>query len=175
MRFNGDMSEELQKKYYLIKFRILQEEYYTFWYTDDIDGFLLDINGILKSFPTKEEAIDFTEKQGFLLDTDELLISSAILKRINIRKINCNLFLNYWNIFSDMAHSINCQFVGDNRDKEIIQHIYEKLFYGCNILVKEDEEHYRPKWSKKERRWIAKVMKNGFKILSKGLKFYRKG
>ena len=143
MRFNGDMSEELQKKYYLIKFRILQEEYYTFWYTDDIDG--------------------------FLLDTDELLISSAILKRINIRKINCNLFLNYWNIFSDMAHSINCQFVGDNRDKEIIQHIYEKLFYGCNILVKGDEEHYRPKWSKKERRWIAKVMKNGFKILSKGL------
>ena len=99
MRFNGDMSEELQKKYYLIKFRILQEEYYTFWYTDDIDGFLLDINGILKSFPTKEEAIDFTEKQGFLLDTDELLISSAILKRINIRKINGNLFLNYWNIF----------------------------------------------------------------------------
>ena len=64
MRFNGDMSEELQKKYYLIKFRILQEEYYTFWYTDDIDGFLLDINGILKSFPTKEEAIDFTEKQA---------------------------------------------------------------------------------------------------------------
>ena len=39
---NSDMSEELQKQYYLIRFKILQETYYAIWYTDDIDGFLLD-------------------------------------------------------------------------------------------------------------------------------------
>lgn len=137
------MYKKIQENYYLVKFKILQEEYYTFWYSDDVDG--------------------------FMLDTDEFIISSAILRRINIRKINCNLFLDYWNIFSDIAHSLNYQFLGDCRENETISHIYEKLFYGCNILVKEDEEHYRPKWSKKERRWIKKVMLNGFKILSKGL------
>ncbi|MDE7274804.1 MAG: hypothetical protein K2N95_17475 [Lachnospiraceae bacterium] len=59
--------------------------------------------------------------------------------------------------------------MGDNRAREIIQRIYEKLFYGCNLLVREDEEHYVPKWNKKERRWIAKVMKDGIQILAKGL------
>lgn len=160
----------LHEKYYLIHFRILQEDYYTFWYTDDKDGFLLDTDGMLKFCSTKEEAAAFAEREGFLLDTDALLVSSAILRRIHIRKIKCSLFLNYWNIFSDVAHSINGSFLGDNYEIEGIKHIYDKLFYGCNILVKEDEEHYRPKWSKKERRWIAKVLRNGFQILSKGLK-----
>ena len=45
------MSEELQKQYYLIRFKILQETYYAIWYTDDIDGFLLDKDGMLRSFP----------------------------------------------------------------------------------------------------------------------------
>ncbi|MDE7206203.1 MAG: hypothetical protein K2N90_03425 [Lachnospiraceae bacterium] len=162
------MIEKMQEKYYLIKFKILENEYYTFWYTDDVDGFLMEHRGTLKSFPTKEEAIIFAEEKGFELDTDELIISSAILRRMNIRKIRCNLFLNCWNTLSDVAHSMNCQFLGDNREG-IVQDIYVKLFYGCNILVKEDEEHYHPKWSKKERRWIAKVMRNGFKILSEGI------
>ena len=169
MRYNGNMSECLQEQYYLVKFKILQEQYYTFWYTDDIDGFLLDRNGILKSVATKEAAIAFAKEEKFLLNVkNELLISSTILKNINKRKIDCNLFLNHWNCFSDVAHSINCQFIGDSNNG-MIRHIYEKLFYGCNILVKEDEEHYIPKWSKAERRWITKVMKDGFKILSKAL------
>ena len=164
------MSAVQQDKYWLVEFRILQKNYYTFWYTDDIDGFLLDNNGYLKSFPTKEEAIFFAKEEGFCLDTRSVLcISSGILRNINIRRIRCNLYLNYWNILSDVAHSINCQFLGDNRENGTVQYIYEKLFYGCNIFVKQGEEHYRPKWSKKERRWIAKVIKNGFKILAKGL------
>lgn len=163
-----NLSEDTQEKYYLIKFKILQEEYYTFWYTDEIDGFLLDENGKLKFFLTKEKAILFAKRGGFLLDTEELLISLSILRKMNIKKINCSLFLNYWNIFHDVAYSINCPFLGDSRNG-IVQNIYAKLFYGCNILVKEDEEHYKPKWSKKERYWIEKVMKNGFKILEKGL------
>lgn len=159
------MSEELRENYYLVKFKISEKKYYTFWYTDDIDGFLLDINGIIKSFPTKEKAVEFAQEKGFLLDTKEVLISSEILKKTNI---DCNLFLNYWNIFSDAAHSINCQFIGDSR-KGMIQQIYTKLFYGCNLLVKENEEHYKPKWRKQEKRWIIRVIKDGFRILSKGL------
>ena len=159
------MEKDLPGTYYLIKFQILQKEYYTFWYTDDMDGFLLDRKGKLKSLPTKEDAVAFAAKMGFLLDTKELLISSAILRK---RNIDCSLFLNYWNIFSDIAYSINCRFAGDSRD-DVTSRIYEKLFYGCNILVSEDEEHYIPKWSKKEKRRIANIMKNGFAILATGL------
>lgn len=162
------MNENLREKYYLVQFKIFQKEYDTFWYTDDVDGFMLDTNNMLKSFPTKDQATAFADKEGFLLDTEAFLVSTSILKDMNIREINCKLYLNYWNIFSDVAHSINGQFLGDSRNTAI-RHIYEKLFYGCNILVKKDEEHYIPKWSKSERRWIARVIKNGFQILSKGL------
>ena len=165
------MNERLREEYYLVKFKILQEEYYTFWYTDDIDGFLLDKNGKLKFFLTKEEAIFFAKEKGFLLNTkdaEEVLVSSEILKKENIRRINCNFFLNNWNTLSDVAHSINCQFIGDSKGR-VIRNIYIKLFYGCNILLEEGDEYYRPKWSKKERYWITKVMKNGFEILAKGL------
>lgn len=39
------MSEELQELYDLVQFKFIQDqckEYYTFWYTDDIDGFVRD-------------------------------------------------------------------------------------------------------------------------------------
>lgn len=165
---------ELQKEYDLVPFKIVMDEYkeyYTFWYTDDIDGFLLDRDGKLKSFPTKKEAIAFAkeEKLMFRPCAVEFFIAPSIYRKKNLRKIDCVRYLDCWNIFSDAAHSINCEFLGDHREG-VIQRIYEKLFYGCNLLVKEDEEHYIPKWSKKERRWIAKVMKDGIKILLKGLK-----
>lgn len=159
---------KLRQEYWLVKFKILKEVYYTLWYTDDIDGFLLDTNGILKFFLTKEEAVAFAEEKGFWLDTKEFLISSEILKKINAKKIDCELFLNHWNTFSDVAHSINCQFIGDSKGG-MIRYLYMKLFYGCNLLVKEEEEHYYPKWSKKEKCQMAKIMTNGLKILSKGL------
>ena len=162
------MNEKLREKYYLVQFKILQKEYDTFWYTDDVDGFMMDTDNTLKSFPTKEQAVAFADKEGFMLDTEAFLVSTSILKDMNIREINCKLYLNYWNIFSDVANSINEQFLGDSRNGTI-RHIYEKLFYGCNILVKKDEEHYIPKWSKSERRWIARVIKNGFQIVAKGL------
>lgn len=162
------MNEKLREKYYLVQFKILQKEYDTFWYTDDVDGFMMDTDNTLKSFPTKEQAVAFADKEGLMLDTEAFLVSTSILKDMNIREINCKLYLNYWNIFSDVANSINEQFLGDSRNGTI-RHIYEKLFYGCNILVKKDEEHYIPKWSKSERRWIARVIKNGFQIVSKGL------
>lgn len=165
------MGEKVQETYYLVTFRISEKEYYTFWYSDDIDGFLLDRNRKLRFFPEKEEALSFAKEKGFLLNREETeyLISPEYFRKIeHFRKIDCGQFLNYWNIFSDVAHSINCPFAGDSRE-ETIRIIYEKLFYGCNILVNEGEKHYIPKWSRKEKRLIAKVMKDGVSILAKGL------
>lgn len=160
----------MYEKYYLIIFRIYWQEYYTFWYTDDKDGFMFDESGLIRSFPTKEQAVTFSKEKGFEFDTDEpLIISTEILKNINIRKIKCNRFLNYWNTFQDAAYSINCPYLGDDRKRYVIQHTYEKLFYGCNIFLEKGVAPYRPKWSRKERRWIAKVMRNGFEIAAKGL------
>ena len=167
------MSEKTDRTYELVRFQIIREkceEYYTIWYTDDVDGFLTGQDGKLKSFPTKKEAEAFANEEGLLLQEGVVsyLIAASIYRKKNLGKFDCVLYLDHWNIFSDVANSINEQFLGDSRNGTI-RHIYEKLFYGCNILVKKDEEHYIPKWSKSERRWIARVIKNGFQIVSKGL------
>ena len=56
------MNEKLREKYYLVQFKILQKEYDTFWYTDDVDGFMMDTDNTLKSFPTKEQAVALDRK-----------------------------------------------------------------------------------------------------------------
>ena len=115
------MGEKVQETYYLVTFRISEKEYYTFWYSDDIDGFLLDRNRKLRFFPEKEEALAFAKEKGFLLNREETeyLISPEYFRKIeHFRKIDCGQFLNYWNIFSDVAHSINCPFAGDSRDSK---------------------------------------------------------
>lgn len=174
-----DISEKTDRTYELVRFQIIREkceEYYTIWYTDDVDGFLTGQDGKLKSFPTKKEAEAFANEEGLLLQEGVVsyLIAASIYRKKNLGKFGCVLYLDHWNIFSDAAHSLNCRFLGDSRKKTVIQRIYEKLFYGCNLLVGEEERHYVPKWSKKERRWFAKVMEDGFQILSHGLRNCRK-
>ena len=96
------MSEKTDRTYELVRFQIIREkceEYYTIWYTDDVDGFMMDTDNTLKSFPTKEQAVAFADKEGFMLDTEAFLVSTSILKDMNIREINCKLYLNYVNIF----------------------------------------------------------------------------
>lgn len=60
----------MQRTYDLVRFQIIREkceEYYTIWYTDDIDGFLTGQDGKLKSFPTKREAEAFAKEKGLWL------------------------------------------------------------------------------------------------------------
>lgn len=168
IRMNEELNNDIHEKYEIVTFEISGKEYHTIWYMDDIDGFLLEQTGCLKAFAAKKEAAAFAQKEGFILDDNDFLISSAILEKYAMIEVDCNLVLNYWNTFSDLAHSLNCSFLGDNREG-IVQNIYVKLFYGCNILVKENEEHYIPKWNKNEKRWMVKVLKEGFAILSKAL------
>lgn len=58
--YDSDANMEMYEKYYLVLFKIFQQEYYTFWYTDDKDGFMIDESGLIRSFPTKELAVAFS-------------------------------------------------------------------------------------------------------------------
>lgn len=165
----ADLNRIIPKELYIIKFKIKQEEYYTFWYTDDVDGFLLESNEKLKSFASEKEAKRFAEDNKFKLDNEILLISSDILISLKMEELDCNLVLTYWNIMSDMAQSVHGKFLGDSEDDEV-QSIYNKLFYGCNLpALKKDGEDFSPKWNGYEKNWIVKVIENGFELLLKAL------
>lgn len=72
----------------------------------------------------------------------------------------------FWNIFSDLARSVNCKFLGDNSDGDV-EGIYQKLFYGCNLsAIRKDGETFSPEWNESEKRRLVEIFNNGFKILS---------
>lgn len=163
------LNKSISKEFYIVKFIIEQKEYYTFWYTDDTDGFLLESNDKLKSFTSEKEAKYFVENNGFKLDDEIILVSSDILNRLKTEEIDCNLILTYWNIMSDLAQSVHSQFLGDSRDN-VIQSIYNKLFYGCNLpALKKEGEDFLPEWNENETKWIAKIIDNGFNLISKAI------
>ena len=134
------MSEKISRTYDLIRFQIIREkceEYYTIWYTDDLDGFLTGQDGKLKSFPTKREAEAFAKAEGLWLREGIVtyLIAASIYRKKNLGKFDCVLYLDHWNIFSDAAHSLNRRFLGDNREQAVIQRIYEKLFFETAVIM----------------------------------------
>ncbi|MDF2511487.1 MAG: hypothetical protein K0S76_3047 [Herbinix sp.] len=68
-----------------------------------------------------------------------------------------------------MAKSTNHDFLGDSK-AIIIKNIYDKLFYGCNLLaIKGDGEDYFPTWDNEEIKTLQLVVDNGLGIILKNL------
>ena len=153
------------KELFLVEFDVNGNEYYAFWYTGDVDGFLLNGNKKIRCYKTENKAKLFAKREGYRLDDEITLISTDIFQALKMGKIDCNLVLTYWNLLSDAAHSVNCQFWGDDQDEDT-QNIYKKLFYGCNLpAMKMNGEDYFPDWNEEERKRIVEIFENGFKNL----------
>lgn len=160
------LSKMSVKEFYLIEFKINHLSYYTFWYTDDVDGFLLAGKDRIKTFKNFEEAKCFADEYDFKLNDEAIVISYDDIKKANLQAIDCNSILTFWNIITDIAQSVKCQFIGDRKEDEITD-VYSKLFYGCNLpAVKQEGEEFMPQWNEEEKTLIEKVIENGYQILT---------
>lgn len=106
-------------EFYPINFKVNQTEYCTLWYTDEIDGFLQDEDKKIKFFANVGEAKAFTESKGYSIDSEVLQITDDIFKKLDVQILDCNVILTCWNILSDMAKTIDCDFLGDSKAEEI--------------------------------------------------------
>lgn len=61
------LKKAVNTKLYLVKFHFSKKECYALWYTDDVDGFLLDDNGKIRSFVSEEETRLFANRKGYHL------------------------------------------------------------------------------------------------------------
>lgn len=157
------------KEFYPIIFKVKQTEYCALWYTDEMDGFLLDNDRKIRLFLNVTDAKVFADKKDYSVDSEILILSDDIYKELDMKILDCNLILTYWNILSDMAKSINYDFLGDSK-VEKIQKVYDKLFYGCNFpSINKSGENFFPKWEEDEKSLIKMVLKNGFDILQKNI------
>jgi len=158
--------------YYPIEIHLYSKKYIAFWYTDLQDGVLVDEHNKLIIFRCFEEAnmyssskhlqVDFTETIKYDFD----ILGNWLLNPIG-QTVDCQGFLNLWNLTIDIAYSCQLKFLGNLQD-ELTNIIYDKLFYGNNLpCVTPKGKLYKPIWTKEELDYLVKVMENVVFIIEK--------
>ena len=91
------------------------------------------------------------------LDLDIVERWLATARKTNV---DCETFLNAWNLFSDLATTVQGRTAHVDGQRE--SRIYDKLFWGNNISVLTPPgKHYQPIWSKSEVGRMRNVLATG--------------
>jgi hypothetical protein len=168
------MSNERENfEYGIVELKLKENFYYCLWSdSGPVDLFHTGDDGSIKSFSSVYELNKFSSEKKFDIYPEGgkynfNIIIEWLEKPNDI--INCNLFLDTWNIIADLAHSIHEPFYGDadGADGEIL-HVYNKLFYGCNFpAVNTSGKDYIPVWPEDEIIILSQVLKEGIGIVNK--------
>lgn len=157
------------RKYYLIRLIYKNKNMFAIWYSDDEDGFVVEGHRLV-TFESIDDAKVFAEKRHILLESEIAIYDFSnvieLIGQIDDSK-NCRTIINMWNLLSDLAKTLNEEFMGDS-DQEQILDIYNKLFYGSNLkVISQGNEEYYPSFDDSEREKCISIFINGFSILDK--------
>lgn len=157
--------------YYPVVFRLKDKEYYCLWYSEDDDGFYKE-DSELKCFENKEQMFHFAKIKNIVVEGDVTLIEMDIALNWLESKdnnINCKYFLNFWNIFSDLANTFDEKFYGSKKNG-VVNKLYDKLFYGNNLSpMKGEGEEYNPILKSVEIVELSNVINDGLRLINKYL------
>ncbi|NHA04187.1 hypothetical protein G7092_10295 [Mucilaginibacter sp. HC2] len=157
MHFEGD-------NYYIIRLDFKFYQLYIIWIGNEVDEVL--VNDDLK-------VIAFKTEVGLLRYwNDHIRGSNTEVTDYNIYKIqqwitnpypqfDYDVFLNLWNLFTDISESTKLKFIGDVKD-EIRDEVYDKLFNASNGYWANEPN---PVFDDTEIDILNKVMQNGLDLL----------
>lgn len=157
--------------YYIVDFNLLNMSYFLLWFSDDKDA-LFKQNGVivvcnsldgLKKFAKTNKLHVYEGVTTYHLDDIAALIEHGSLN-ISYKKI-----LDFWNISSDIAYTMDVSFLGD--EDGLTLDIYNMLFYGTNppTLKGDSDEIYEPEWDNEDIEELKKVLSDALNIISKYL------
>lgn len=161
-------NSSMKKDNYIVEFLILQKSYFCVWHSDDKDVFWAE-NSQIQYFENPAEAEKLCKKNGAAVQSDDIAkynvdkLKDALEQ--DLSEIDCNFFIDFWNIMSDAAYSVDEVFYGDSKE---LNSIYQKMFYGLNLpSINKSGKRYTPIFSEDEQTEIVKVFKEGIRILEK--------
>ncbi|HEY9677647.1 MAG TPA: hypothetical protein V6C76_06545 [Drouetiella sp.] len=136
----------------LIKFEGKQR--YLLWQTsDDYDCVVLGEDGMMLNFDTIELLIAHAEKLHIVVVSDQepqcldLDLLDAWLKDPQTKTVKPKLFLNAWNLFTDVQSAINRKNM--DREDNAYPRLYDKLFWSNNLpIFTPVGRALHPKWTK---------------------------
>jgi hypothetical protein len=157
------------KTHYVTCWRLEQREFFLLWADGGAkpDEYVVATPGTLKLLvaPTRKQIEAMAHKRHLLVsvqstDTIDLDAANAALLGLRpSRDISLNgakALLNAWNTFEDVARSIRVDLMAiKSSDKKLMDHLYEKIFYGNNLpSVTPEGKIYTPMLENEERRLL---------------------
>lgn len=160
----------MDRRYYRVHFRLDEVDAFLIWFSSDVDGVVVEGDGLVPTFRIEAEMDAFAERRGitFVSEPASEFDFDAVehwLSKPGDSTIDCNLLLGAWNLFDDVASSMGDEaFVRKSREAP---GVYEKMFWGNNLpSVTPTGEHFVPVWSDGE---VAEIRR----ILSEGMTLFR--
>ena len=163
----------MKPEYYICWYRLDGKDRYLLWFEDEKDGVFVDSHGFVPAFDSVMKLLGFAEESNIAVDVEnpkcfELDIVQYWLSDRESGKIDCNPFLDTWNLLEDLSRSTGGKF---DSEKELTKKIYNKIFWGCNLSsVTPEGKSYTPVWTGKELKIIRKVLKFGLEMFREKVK-----
>ena len=159
----------MTREYFKLWFRLDARDAYLIWFSDELDGVLIDVDGKTPGFLNTEDLLGHAASLGLSVKIEEPILHdldtvAAWLETPDAKTVDCDKFLTAWNLFDDVSRSVSGKF---DADRKLTNKIYNKLFWGNNLSpVTPVGEHYEPLWTKRE----LKIMRE---VLGVGLSLFR--
>jgi hypothetical protein len=157
----------MTRTYYPLWYRLDESDGYLIWFSDDTDGLVTQADRTVLSFRDQETLHAYASGHQIVLDATEPLrhdldIVARWLHFDFPGELDCRVLLSAWNLFADLAVSVNGNF---DQDRKRTRHIYEKLFWGNNLpAATPSGEHYTPVWSEAEVLLMREVLTEGLQL-----------
>jgi hypothetical protein len=156
-------------RYYGIRCRLDGIDWHFVWYTNDADGVLVDGDGSILAFRNQSDLEIYAARLGFEFEAEEPILYDldAIDRWLEDPRgsaIDCKLFLDAWNLFDDVASSIQSRlFEWTSREAD---GPYDKLYWGNNLpAVTPPGKRYEPIWSDDEVETLQKILGEGISLV----------
>jgi len=162
----------MEREYYPCRCRLDKKDFYFIWFSGEKDGVFVESDGKIPTFEDLSKLLKYASLQNISLKDENANLFDLDKVENSIKQdsfeVNCIDFLNTWNLFDDVSHSLNGNF---DSNRKMTNKIYEKLFWGNNLpVVTPEGKSYEPIWSKKELKIMCEILSKGFSTFRDNLK-----
>jgi hypothetical protein len=160
----------MKRSYFILWYRLTKKNRYIIWYSDEEEGVLVDNNNKIPVFKKIKKLKQFAVQENIKIEDGKPILHNLDAVRIWLNKgtkgdINCKKILAAWNLFIDVATSLQIDAKKLQAYSGKSNKVYKKIFWGNNLpVVTPSRKKYIPIWNSKEIRLIKKIIRFGFSI-----------
>jgi len=168
--FARDLAHQMpQRQHFFCEFLLGGQRTIVIWCNGSPDGLLVKEDGRLASFASQTQGRAYAESLAIAIEAQaptayDLDALERWSRQPLEEQIDCERFLDAWNMLNDVAASVDngSSFIAADA---IMNAIYEKMFRGANLLRPPGGEIYEPAWTEDEIQAVAKLFGLGIQVL----------